>query len=89
MTAVAPLFRSEVHRSKLGVAIAVTAGPLKTSLSCRVAPEFITSVRARANASNSSAPPRATRATFCVFRTRGLGFEEPKCDTSGEGRVEL
>jgi len=31
MTAVAPLFRSEVHRSNLGVAIAVAASRLKTS----------------------------------------------------------
>jgi len=50
-----PLFRSEVHRSKLGVAIAVTVGRLKMSRSCRVAPEFITPVHDRIDTSNSSA----------------------------------
>ncbi len=59
MTAAGPRLRSEVHRVKLGRAVTVTAGPLKTSRQRRVAPEFATPVRARAGASNSSATKRA------------------------------
>jgi hypothetical protein len=51
MTILGPLFQYEVHRSKPGVAIAVTAGRLKRLRKCGVAPQFITPVPGRADTS--------------------------------------
>jgi hypothetical protein len=52
-------------------------GRLKTSRCCRVAPEFMTPVRAEADASNSSATKRTVPVSSRVS-LRGLGFEEPQ-----------
>lgn len=51
MTVLESLFRYEVHRVKLMRRLSCDRGRLKTSRPCGVAPQFITPVPARADAS--------------------------------------
>jgi hypothetical protein len=75
ITVSVPLLRSGVHRSKLGVAIAVAAGPLRRRVGAESRQNSIGRFPARADTSNLS-PKTSLPRKPQHFGARGLGLDK-------------